>query len=427
MSGPARRFPGTGARGRGFHGRNRRKMGGARILIAEDENIIAKDIAMRLETLGYTVADTVDNGKDAVESAGSAAPDLVLMDIILKNGMSGIEAAGIIRRRFDVPVIFLTAFGDQDTLARAKVTEPYGYVLKPFEDRELQVNIEIALHRHSTEKALRESEERFRMLAEASFEGMLIYREGVTLDANARMAGMVGHEAAEMRGKRLFDLVAPECRDQIRKRIMAGNDSPFELSMLRRDGTKFPAWAVVKPINYRDAEARVMVVRDLTLQKEAERMMKQRTRSELYGLVVSALPLINPGAYQSVREDIIKIFSDRFDSYFRPAFDKQRKAPVNGGGPMAGYIDWAAELYSNFGIDVASSTPDGTGRLEFHNCPWKEYSTKNPVFCMLCRAMASRSFAWVAPRGAVGLRESIAGGRDNCRMDFLLEPRKAGQ
>jgi PAS domain S-box-containing protein len=402
-------------------------MGGARILIVEDENIIAKDIAQRLETLGYTVADTVDNGKDAVESAGSAAPDLVLMDIILKKEMSGIEAAGIIRRRFDLPVIFLTAFGDKDTLARAKVTEPYGYVLKPFEDRELLVNIEIALHRHSTEKALRESEERFRMLAEASFEGIIIYRDGVVLDANSRLARMVGIEPGKIAGKRLFDLVAPEFRDPIRKRIQAGNDAPFELAVLRSNGTTFPAWAVVKRIPYGDSGARVMVMRDLTLQREAERMMKQRARSELYGLVVSALPLINPGAYQSVREDLIKIFSDRFDGYFRPVFEKERKPPENGAGPLADYIAWVAELYSNFGIDVASSLPDGTGRLEFRNCPWKDYSTKNPVFCMLCRAMASRSFAWVAPRGSVGLRESIAGGRDRCRLDFWLEPRKYGQ
>ena len=393
-------------------------MRGARILIVEDENIIAKDIWQRLEALGYVVADSVDNGRDAIEAAAMAAPDLVLMDIILKKGISGIEAAGTIRRLFDLPIIYLTAFGDEETLRRARITEPYGYILKPFGDRELQVNIEIALHRHATEKALRESEERFRMLAEASSEGILIYHNGFILDANTRLARLLGYKPNELPGKRLFDLVAPHCRDGIRKRILAGNDSAFEFLMLRKDGTTFPVEALGKPIPHRMPDARVMVVRDLTFQKEAERASRLRARSELYGFVVSALPLISPGAYQQVREDLIKLFSDRFDAYFRPKFESGRVAAGEGGGPFVHYFGWVAELFSNFGIEVASSVQDGAGRLEFGNCPWKDYSTKNPVFCMLCRAMASRSLAWVAPRGSVGLQGTIAAGRDSCHMEL---------
>jgi PAS domain S-box-containing protein len=379
-----------------------REMAGARILIVEDENIIAKDIGQRLEALGYTVADSVDNGRDAIEAAAAAS----------------IEAAGIIRRRFDLPVIYLTAFGDQETLQRARITEPYGYILKPFEDRELQVNIEIALHRHATEKALRESEERFRMLAESSFEGILVYHDGVILDANTRLARLMGYDPAGMTGKRLFDLVAPHCHDSIRKRILAGEVSAFEFQMLRKDGTDFPVEAIAKPIRHRMPGVRVMVVRDLTIQKEAERALKLQARSELYGFVVSALPLISPGAYQQVREDLIKLFSDRFDAYFRPRYEAARAATGEGEGPIAQYIGWVVELFSNFGIEVSSSSQNNTGHLKFGNCPWKEYSAKNPVFCMLCRAMTSRSFSWAEPGGSVGLKGTIAAGRDSCRLEL---------
>jgi len=393
-------------------------MRGARILIVEDENIIAKDIAQRLEALGYTVADTVDNGTNAVEAAATAAPDLVLMDIILKCGMGGIEAAGIIRRRLDLPVVFLTAFGDQETLKRARITEPYGYILKPFEDRELQVNIEIALHRHASEKALRESGERFRMLAEASFEGVLIYHEGVTLDANTRLARMLGYEPDEMPGKRLFDLVAPQCRDGIRKKILAGNDSAFEFLMQRKDGTTFPVEALGKPMRYRLPDVRVMVLRDLTVQKEAERALKQRATYELYGLAVSALPLITPGAHQQVREDLIKMFSDRFDNFFRPGYVRAATAPGNGRPSIETYMAWAGDLFSNFGMEAETSIRDGKGHLELRSCPWKDYSAQNPVFCMLCRAMASRSFSWAEPGGSVGVTGTIAAGRDRCRLEL---------
>jgi PAS domain S-box-containing protein len=398
------------------------EMAGARILIVEDENIIAKDIWQRLEGLGYIVAGSVDNGNDAIEAAAAASPDLVLMDIILKSGMGGIEAAGIIRRRFDLPIIYLTAFGDQETLQRARITEPYGYILKPFEDRELHVNIEIALHRHATEMALRESEERFRMLAESSFEGVLVYHDGVALDANTRLARLLGYEPAEMPGKRLFDLVAPHCHDGIRKQILAGEVSAFEFQMQRKDGTTFPVEATGKPIRHRIPGVRVMVVRDLTIQKETERAMKLQARSELYGFVVSALPLISPGAYQQVREDLIKLFSDRFDAYFRPGYEAGKAAAGEGAGPFAHYLGWVMELFSNFGIEVSSSSQNNTGQLKFSNCPWKDYSANNPVFCMLCRAMVSRSFSWAEPGGSVGLKGTIAAGRDSCHLELRPRP-----
>lgn len=107
----------------------------AKILVVEDEKIVALEIQTRLRSLGYTVPITVFTGKEAVRQADTMHPDLVLMDIKLRGDMDGIEAAEHIKT-MGIPVIFLTAFVDNKTLQRAKITEPYGYLLKPFEERE---------------------------------------------------------------------------------------------------------------------------------------------------------------------------------------------------------------------------------------------------------------------------------------------------
>jgi len=123
----------------------------AAILVVEDEGIVAQEIKSRLEKSGYAVCAVAHDGETAVAHAGNMQPDLVLMDIRLKGGMDGIEAAGQIRERFNLPIVYLTAYTDPATLERAKVMEPFGYVVKPFETRSLMVSIEIALHRHRSE------------------------------------------------------------------------------------------------------------------------------------------------------------------------------------------------------------------------------------------------------------------------------------
>jgi|GEM_PF-473125 len=128
------------------------------ILVVEDENIVALDIRHSLKRLGYGVPAIVASGEEAIVAARGLQPDLVLMDIRLRGEMDGIEAATQIRRQQRLPIIYLTAFADTKTLERAKTTEPFGYILKPFEDRELNSTIEMALYRHEMEKRLRENE-----------------------------------------------------------------------------------------------------------------------------------------------------------------------------------------------------------------------------------------------------------------------------
>lgn len=123
-----------------------------RILIVEDEHIVAMGIKRMLKNLGYTVTGVASTGDDAISKAESTFPDLVLMDIMLKGDMDGVEAAKEIKKLFGIPVVYLTAYSDNNILERAKKTDPFGYIVKPFDEKDLHSNIEIALHRHIKEK-----------------------------------------------------------------------------------------------------------------------------------------------------------------------------------------------------------------------------------------------------------------------------------
>ncbi|MBI4946646.1 MAG: LytTR family transcriptional regulator DNA-binding domain-containing protein [Bacteroidetes bacterium] len=125
------------------------------ILVVEDENIVAKDIKQSLKKLGYEVLGICATGEDAISQAERTKPNLVLMDIMLKGEMSGIESADYIKQKLNIPIIFLTAYADSSTLSKAKVTEPYGYIIKPFKEIDLQTNIEIALYKHEKENELK--------------------------------------------------------------------------------------------------------------------------------------------------------------------------------------------------------------------------------------------------------------------------------
>ena len=130
-------------------------MNKARLLIVEDEAIVVEDLKIRLAQLGYKVAGSTASGEDAVAMAEQIRPDLVLMDIHLKGSMDGITATHEIRDRLSVPVVFLTAFGEGITFQRAKEAGPAGFILKPFEDRELKIVIEMALYKHYAENELK--------------------------------------------------------------------------------------------------------------------------------------------------------------------------------------------------------------------------------------------------------------------------------
>lgn len=122
------------------------------ILVVEDEAIVSADIQDRLKTFGYAVSAAADTGAAALRLAGETKPDLVLMDINLNGELDGIETARLIRERHQLPVVYLSAYSDSETLDRAKITQPFGYLLKPLEERELVTTIEMAVYKHRMEQ-----------------------------------------------------------------------------------------------------------------------------------------------------------------------------------------------------------------------------------------------------------------------------------
>ncbi len=126
-----------------------------RILLVEDERIIAMDVKARLESRGYEVAEIVCSGEEAVRAARMHLPELVLMDIYIQGDMDGIEAAAAIRSELGTPVVFLSAFTDPETVRKAMESDPFGYFIKPFDEKSVHLGIEVALRRHAFETALK--------------------------------------------------------------------------------------------------------------------------------------------------------------------------------------------------------------------------------------------------------------------------------
>ncbi|MBN4006874.1 ATP-binding protein [Nostoc sp. LPT] len=152
-------------------------MGQARILVVEDEVIVARTIASQLSQLGYIVTGTASSGKVAIAKALETQPELVLMDIILKGDMDGIATATQIRQQLDVPVIYLTAYGDDHTLERAKITQPFGYIVKPFTTKDLKIAIEIGLLKHRLERELRENRDQLAILLNSMSDAVIATNE----------------------------------------------------------------------------------------------------------------------------------------------------------------------------------------------------------------------------------------------------------
>jgi PAS domain S-box-containing protein len=184
-------------------------MGDTKILVVEDEAITGMDIRRSLVEMGYSVVAIATTGELAVRKAGELNPDLILMDIMLEGKMNGIEAAEQIKKQLRIPVVYLSAYSDDSFLAKAKLTEPYGYILKPFRELELKTTIEMALYKHAMEHALRVSEATTRVLLNATDDILFLAdTTGRLLAANESLAKQAKKPVRDLTGTNISDLVS---------------------------------------------------------------------------------------------------------------------------------------------------------------------------------------------------------------------------
>lgn len=274
----------------------------ARILVVEDERIVAMSLRKQLQTLGYEVVGQVSSGEAAVENAGDKRPDLVLMDIKLEGSMDGVEAAAAIRGRFHLPVVYLTAYSNRDILDRAKVTEPFGYILKPYEDRELHVVIETALYKHRAERKLLESEQRYRTTLNSVGDGIIaINSQGRVTLLNPVAERITGWNQADATGQPLeavFPLVAGKDRASVTNpahRALRDN-SVHRLDpnclLVTREGREVLVEDSAAPLTVEGHEGPTGVVlafRDVTEQRRAEAALQHRQKLESLGLLAGGI------------------------------------------------------------------------------------------------------------------------------------------
>jgi diguanylate cyclase (GGDEF)-like protein/PAS domain S-box-containing protein len=278
----------------------------ARVLVVEDEKIVARDLMLALEDLGYVVPAIASTGELAIQKATELRPDLVLMDIRLAGELDGIEAAQIITKQLALPIVYLTAHADEATLARAKVTHPLGYLLKPFEERELRAVIEIALYKHEMELRLTENAQWLSVVLHSIGDGLLTTdTEGRITLLNPVAEQLTGWSCQEALGRpstEVFKLIQENSRkpiDDLIQKVLATGESlmlPEFTLLVRKDGIELPIEDSIAPIVCQKGVApiqdrqghitgAVVIFRDVTQQRlSAEKLHRHAFYDDLTNL-----------------------------------------------------------------------------------------------------------------------------------------------
>lgn len=417
-------------------------MSKAKILIVEDENIVAMHIKHKVEALGYQVTAITPSGEEAMEKVAELSPDLVLMDIVLKGEMDGIETAKKIRDAHDIPVVYLTAYSDENTLKRAKVAEPFGYLIKPFEDRELHSAIEVALYKHDMESKLKESEKWLSITLESIGDAVIATDpDGKLKFINPVASQLTGWEHDSAIGRplsKVFQIKKEELgttADNYVVKILENNASielPSPVVLVNKKGDKIPIEESNAPI--KDENGKIIgvaiIFRDVTERqkalKEREELLKDKARGELSSFMISALPVFASNIPPQVRTYISKSFADRFEKIMKHQFQDELKNCLktrdkkNPDDVLSCYLSWVSDFMSNLDINTEISSHNGKDYLRFNNCPWTNEDNITPIFCLICRAIVIRSFTWTSLRGHVEQSNCLLEGSDKCSFEFII-------
>ena len=253
-----------------------------KIMIVEDEEIVAADIQMSVEKMGYSVCAKASSGMEAIEKTNLTRPDLILMDIILKGSMDGIEAAKQIKELYKIPVVYLTAFGEDSMVQQAKVAEPYGYITKPFRDQDLQIAIEISLYKKQAEERIRKIELWLATVLRSVGDAVIASDKDRQITFMNEVAEkLTGWNKEDALGKKLTEVLNIKDRDLndlekhlVEKVITEGLIINLieDRLLIAKDGRELPISDSAAPIKEDNGETpgTVIVFRDITVSKQAE-------------------------------------------------------------------------------------------------------------------------------------------------------------
>jgi len=259
----------------------------ARIMVVEDDRVVARDIQQQLVRIGHVVVGTTARGEDALDLALSTQPEIVLMDIRLEGSTDGIVAAQQIREHCHIPVVFLTAYADDETVRRASITEPFGYILKPFEDLQLRTVIEMALYKHAAERRLRESERRYVATLSSIGDAVIATDDMAKITfmnpIAERLTGWPMEDAFGQSLSTVFRIVNEETRDTVEDpaakvlRLGAIVGLANHTILLARDGREVPIDDSGSPIvdDHGGITGTVLVFRDITERRQSEEELRQ--------------------------------------------------------------------------------------------------------------------------------------------------------
>lgn len=251
----------------------------ARILVVDDEATITTQLEERLTQMGYQVVGTASSGAEAIALARESRPDIIIMDIVMPGGVDGIEAAGRIKQELDIPVVFLTAYGDEDYIERAKGAEPLGFLTKPYQINTLRATLEVALHNQALTSGIKRSEHGWRRLLEEISEAIILCNpDGKIYFWNAGAEKIFGHTAPAAKEKTFLSLLSEGTSRETRETVSsAGGQTGGNMGEtwregigIRSDWSRFPLEFCISPIQIGDMSSLIIIARDLSGRRHRE-------------------------------------------------------------------------------------------------------------------------------------------------------------
>ena len=294
---------------------------------------------------------------------------------------------------------------------------------------------DITEHKYA-EEALKESEQRFRTIYNNAMDGILLtdIETKKFYTGNDTICNMLGYSLEELQSLYVIDIHPnkdlPYVIEEFTKQIKGESTLAKNIPIIKKNGNIIFMDINSSEIVLAGNKYLMGVYRDVTERKLAEEerreLFKQKTRAELHGFMVSALPVFTAGVTSQVRDTLVATFTDRFDETFKPKFNEEIGLLCNENGIVEPeimyefYLNWVSEFFSNLGVICNCNREGSKASIEFINCPWKDDARGNPIFCLICRAIMMASFNWTSIEGTVNHISSIAGESKSCKFEFQL-------